>query len=129
MTEEEKIRNLLQHDLRVLGIDATGFELVLRPYSKTYYGRYMPKYKRVIVYVYADIYLENLYPYETIFSTVLHEVVHHIQWSDPLFERVKGVMHNADFYNIYNRLMRRHKIYKSVNRGDRSVSISKKDRN
>ena len=36
--------------------------------------------------------------------------------SNPDFERVKGVMHNADFYNIYNGLMRRHKIYKSVNR-------------
>lgn len=115
MTEEE-IRNSLLRDLIALNIDVKGFEIVLKPYSKSYYGRYMPKYKRVIVYLYEDIELQKQYSYEEIFSTVLHEVVHHIQWSKPDFERVKGVMHNADFYNIYNGLMRRHKIYKSVNR-------------
>ena len=114
---EEKIRNRLQHDLSVLNIDVKGFEIVLKPYSKSYYGRYMPKYKRVIVYLYEDIQLQNQYSYEELFSVTLHEVVHHIQWSDPNFERVKGVMHNAEFYNIYNRLIRRHRIYRAMNRG------------
>lgn len=125
---EEKIKSLLQQDLRVLGVDTTGFELVLKPYSKTYYGRYVPSKKRVIVYLYEDSDFRNQYPYEDIFSTVLHEVVHHIQWSDPNFKRIKGVMHNSEFYSIYNNLMRRHKIFRVVNGGDKSVSNHKESR-
>lgn len=112
----DNLKSRLLSDLQALNVNTKGFELVLRPFSKTYYGRYDPNNKKVIVYVYEDCNHTNLFPYEKIFATVLHESVHHIQWSDPDFKRVKGVMHNANFYLIYNRLMRKHNIYKTVKR-------------
>ena len=105
----EQLRTLLLNDIKAVGGDVTGFELVLRPYSKTYYGRYIPSRKRVIVYVYQDSDLSELYPYEDLFATTLHEFTHHVQWSDPNFVRIKGVMHNAEFYRIYNTFMQKHK--------------------
>lgn len=121
-----ELRDRICHDLKSLGIDLTSFELAMKPYSKSYYGRYVPKKKRVIVYVYEDSDKTVFYPYEKLFSTVLHEVTHHLQWSDPEFKRIRGVMHNSEFYQIYNRLMRKHKIYAIVKRGGTLDSFSKK---
>lgn len=110
------LKSRLLSDLQALNIDTKGFKLTLKPFSKTYYGRYKPNIKEVIVYVYEDSNQTNLFPYEKIFSTALHESVHHMQWSNPDFKRIKGVMHNAEFYLVYNRLMRKHKIYRTLKR-------------
>ena len=109
------LKERILNDLIKIGIDTKGFELVLRPFSKSYYGRYLPKTQKVFVYVYADKELNNLYPYNQLFRTVLHEVVHHIQWSDPEYVRIKGVMHNTEFYRLYNKLLRKHERKMSSN--------------
>ena len=109
------LRQRLLNDLMTLGIDTKGFELVLRPFSKSYYGRYLPKTKKVFVYVYADKELNSLYPYEQLFRTVLHEVVHHIQWSSSEYVRVKGIMHDEEFYKLYNKLLSKHKEKGAIN--------------
>lgn len=103
----EQIKHNLIADLTAL-CNVAGFELILKPYSKSYYGRYIPKHKRIVLYVYKDSNLQELYSYEELFSTALHEYTHHIQWCDPNFKRVKGIMHNAQFYEIFNRLMEKH---------------------
>lgn len=103
------LRDKLLCDLRTLNIDVEGFELVLKPFSKTYYGRYSPKNRRITLYVYSDEKCTKQYRYSQLFETTLHEVVHFIQWTDPDYVRVKGVMHNAEFYKIYNRLLSIHK--------------------
>lgn len=109
----ENLHSLLLSDLKAVGGNVEGFELILRPHSKTYYGRYIPSHKRIIVYVYQDKDLSEFIPYEVLFETTLHEYVHHVQWCDPKFVRVKGVMHNAEFYRIYNALLKKH-IYRGI---------------
>lgn len=123
------LRNRICHDLKALGVDTESFELVLRPYSKSYYGSYVPEKKRVILYVFEDSERTTLFSYESLFSTAVHEVVHHTQWSNPEWKRVKGIMHDAEFYRIYNRLLRKHRIYSIVKRGDFDDTFSKEIRN
>ena len=94
-------------DLRVLNLPVDEVALYLRPYSKTYYGRYFPVYDESKgvpkLYVYP---FENnqgdLMCYSTIFKTAIHEFCHHIQYTDRNFIRNKGVMHNAQFWQLYN---------------------------
>ena len=109
----ENLKQRLLSDLSAVGVNTEeSFELVLKDYSKSYYGRYYPDKKRVVVYVHEDRDLNKQFPYEQLFSTALHESVHHIQWCDPNYKRAKGVMHNPQFYALYNRLMRKHRIYR-----------------
>ena len=109
----DELKHQLLVDLSAVGVNVQeNFELVLRNYSKTYYGRYYPDKNRVVVYVYEDNALKKLYPYEKLFSTALHECVHHIQWSSPDYKRVKGVMHNTAFYRMFNSLLSVHKQIK-----------------
>lgn len=122
------LRDRIRHDLKALGIDTESFELVLKPYSKTYYGSYVLEKKRVILYVFEDSERTTLFSYESLFSTAVHEVVHHIQWSNPEWKRVKGIMHDAEFYKTYNRLLRKHRIYSIVKRGDFDDTFSKEIR-
>ena len=110
----QEYKDRIIKDLKSLNIDTEGFKLVLKPFSKSYYGRYKVSTKTIWVYIYADKQCTKLYPYDRLFETVLHECVHHIQWSDPHYIRVKGVMHNPEFYLIYNRLIRKYRIYKII---------------
>lgn len=109
MDNLEILKDRLLCDLKTINIDIKGFELNLRPFSKSYYGRYTPKSKKIFLYVYSNSGLTNMYSYSKLFETLLHEVVHHIQWTDPDYVRVKGVMHNEDFYRIYNKLLTAYK--------------------
>ena len=88
-------------DLKNIGIKCD-FDLVIRPYSKTMYGYYSPKHRRVVIYLYRDLDCKNEYNYMDLVKTSLHEVVHHLQWKDPSFIRLKGIMHNTNFYIMYN---------------------------
>ena len=97
----------LEEDLYKLGLPVEKVVLSVRPYSKSYYGRYFPVKSdsdvkpRVFVYPYKD---ENcgLYSYDTILETAIHELVHHLQYTNPNFKRIKGVMHNEEFWLLYN---------------------------
>lgn len=91
-------RRLLQ-DIREIGI-TVDFDLELKPYSKTYFGRYDPNVNRITVYMYEDIKCTRLVPYRELLMTTLHEAVHCIQWHNKSFVRRKGVMHDAEFYRI-----------------------------
>ena len=110
----EELRDKLLNDLNTLGIKDTDFDLVLRGYSKTMYGSYSPYNNRIVLYVYMDSNYTYEYPYISLFETFLHEVVHYLQYKDPDFVRLKGVMHNPDFYNTFNFLMKKAKRKKLI---------------
>lgn len=112
MTVVEGLCVKLIRDLRLLGIDTDGFTLLLKPFSKSYYGRYKVQIKQIVVYIYSDKDCKNLIPYDRLFETTLHEAIHHIQWSSKDFKRIKGVMHNKEFYLLYNRYLMKYRIYK-----------------
>lgn len=91
----------LLSDVRKCGITEE-FVLELKPYSKTYYGRYDPNKNKVTVYVYSDKECTTLMDYQELLFTVIHEAVHCIQWHDKSFVRIRGVMHDAEFYRLYS---------------------------
>lgn len=109
----DELRHRLLSDLREINLPVDEVDVFLRPYSKTFYGRYFPVYDdskvrpKIYVYPYADK-LGNFLPYTKILETVIHEFCHHIQYaSAPEFVRVKGVMHNAQFWQLYNHYLSR----------------------
>ena len=91
----------LMKDMVAIGVPLN-FTLELKPYSKTYFGRYDPNSAKVTVYIYEDKSCTKMFSYEDILLTSIHEAVHSIQWNDKSFVRRKGVMHNADFFRMYN---------------------------
>lgn len=95
----------LLEDLSLLDIDLSGVEIVFRPFSKTMDGYYDPNKNIIVLYVKAEKNGKEFLPYNDILVTALHECTHYIQWSDPNFKRVKGVMHNAQFYKILHSLV------------------------
>lgn len=101
---EEMLQELyhgLINDMKQVGIPID-FNLELKSFSKTYYGRYDPNSNKITVYIYEDKSCTRMYSYEEILMTCIHEAVHSIQWHDKSFVRIKGVMHDADFYRLYN---------------------------
>lgn len=130
--EVQELYHRLLADLQIIGITAD-FTLELKPYSKTYYGRYDPNINKITVYVYEDKDCTTLTPYKELLLTTIHEAVHSIQWNDKSFVRRKGVMHNTDFHRIYNgyahkaesllkqREVKKHDSYPKVRRGKVSV--------
>ena len=111
--KEELWRKLIL-DIRDLGLPINDVDLCIRPYSKIYYGNYYPQYDSDIkprVYVYPCKNRKGeLYDYDFILDTVIHEMVHHVQHTSPDFVRLKGVMHNQEFWQLYNRYIYRAKI-------------------
>lgn len=103
MTKVE-LKDRLLNDLKKLKLKVD-FTLIIKGYSSSFFGRYNPNNNRLFLYVYPYPQQDFMYPYEEIFKTLLHEVCHCIQHSDKDFVRVKGVMHNKDFYLLYNSLV------------------------
>lgn len=98
--KDSLLESYLKSDIRVLGLP-TDFDIEFRGYSKTYYGRYFIYDKKIVVYI-LNRKGEKI-PYHHILDTVLHEAIHHYQHHhEEGFVRLKGVMHNANFYKIYN---------------------------
>ena len=97
----QELYHKLLGDMKRVGLP-TDFTLELKPYSKTYYGRYNPNLDRVTVYIYEDKECTKLTDYEELLLTSIHEAVHHVQWKDKSFVRRRGVMHDADFHRLYN---------------------------
>lgn len=97
----QELYHRLLKDMKSIGIPVD-FTFELRPYSKTYYGRYDPNSDKITVYVYEDKSCTKMTSYTELLMTSIHEAVHSIQWKDKSFVRRKGVMHNADFYRLYN---------------------------
>lgn len=108
----EELKNKLLNDLKKIGICTNDFDLVLKSYSKTMYGNYSPRHKRITLYVYSDVDCLREFSYNDLLHTLIHELVHHLQYQDPEFKRIKGVMHNPQFYVKYNYLVRRARVLK-----------------
>lgn len=87
------------------------YDLTFKHYSKHFYGRYhrykpeTGKLPNVSVFIFKNKEKTELYPFEDLVSTLIHEVCHHIQYSQPDFVRRKGVMHDKEFWDLYNAYM------------------------
>ena len=97
----QELKCLLLEYLQRIGIK-TEFNLELKKYSKSLFGRYNPNNNTVILYVFQDNSLNTSYRVWELLKTLIHEVCHCEQWNDPKFVRHKGVMHNTDFWRRYN---------------------------
>ena len=108
----------LTRDLKLLNIPIDEVDLFIRPFSVTYFGRYFPSADdsvrpRVFLYPYSDK-EGNMYPYRDILLTLIHEMVHHIQHTNCSFVRLKGVMHDTNFWKLYNRYVSKAEKYKLI---------------
>lgn len=111
----QDLESQLKDDLSKIGLDVK-FKLSIRPYSKSYFGRYDVIADTVILYVWETP-NGDLYPYIKILLTAVHESIHHKQWNDPNFKRIRGVMHDPEFKRLYNKYSDRAKarvLFKEV---------------
>jgi hypothetical protein len=89
--------------------DVDDFVLELKPiYSVSYWGRYFPDRKLIRLYILDED--GEVFPDEILIKEGLHELTHHIQYNHiPFWKRVKGVMHDEEFWNIYKGML--HKAF------------------
>ncbi len=120
-------------DLKLLGLSPhkLKYDLCFKNYSSCYFGKYIrPRNKdflpKIFIYLYKDSNNTELYSYKDIISTVIHEVCHHIQWSNPDFVRVKGVMHNKEFWDLWNSYMNKYYELTNEEKGERYANSVKK---
>lgn len=104
MSKYAILQDRIVKDLSAIGIPVC-FELLVKDYSKSFYGCYRPNTNRIYLYYYEDEGCNSPYTYEHLFRTAVHESVHAIQWNDPDFVRVKGVMHNEEFHRMFEHYM------------------------
>lgn len=110
MSEEDLMTQFLS-DMSSIGLPVNEVDVVFRPYSKTFYGRYYhsideaKRKSRIVLYPYEVS--GDFMDYNLIFENGVHEFVHHIQYTDSSFVRRKGVMHNPQFWKLYNHYMKR----------------------
>lgn len=108
----DELKYRLPHDLRKVGLPVDDVDIYFRPYSKTFYGRYYPVAigssvrPRLFIYPFYNK-SGDLLPYDTIFKVALHEFGHHKQFSNKKYVRVKGVMHDTEFWKVYNELLKK----------------------
>ena len=104
--DEAELYQRIMFNLVEMGMPIDEVTIELRPYSVTYYGRYFPNTKKIYVYPYENK-EGDFMSYSDILCTIIHEMVHHIQHQDPNFKRQKGVMHNPQFWQLYNHFLDR----------------------
>lgn len=103
----EELKTKLLSDLSLINLPVDEVNLFIRPFSKTYYGRYFPVYNeeeimpKIYIYPYENK-RGDLMHYDLILETAIHEFCHHIQYASGSYERIKGVMHNPQFWKLYN---------------------------
>lgn len=116
---QEELKTKLLSDLSMINLPICEVKLYIRPFSKTFYGRYFPVYddKKVSPKIYIYPY-ENedgdLMEYDTILETAIHEFCHHVQYTSGSFVRSKGVMHDPQFWRLYNHYIERAKKYNLI---------------
>lgn len=111
----QELETQLRKDLSKIGLDID-FKLSLRPYSKSYFGRYDINSSTIILYVQKTP-KGDMYSYEDLLLTTIHEAIHHKQWHDPNYKRVRGVMHDLEFkklYAIYSNRARARILFRKV---------------
>lgn len=117
---QEELKTRLLSDLSQINLPVHEVELIIRPFSKTYYGRYFPVYDdkevkpKIHIYPYANKDNTELMDYSEILQTAIHEWCHHIQYTCGDFVRRKGVMHDTNFWKLYNHYMNRAVKYQMI---------------
>lgn len=116
---QEELKTRLLSDLSQINMPVDEVDLYLRPFSKTYYGRYFPavdeKRTRPKIYVYPyDTPEEDLLEYDKILETSIHEFCHHIQYTSGSFVRNRGVMHDTQFWKLYNHYVERARKFQLI---------------
>lgn len=112
VSQQEDLYTRLLSDLQQINLPTDEVDIHLRPFSKTYYGRYFPVHNdkeqkpKIYLYPYEDT-EGNLMSYDQIFTTAVHEFCHHIQYSNNCFIRNKGVMHDPQFWLLHNHYLDR----------------------
>lgn len=97
----KRLSKKIKSDLHQLN-NNTDFDIELRGYSKTVWGIYHPDRKLIVLYPFICPSKEFMRSYDDLFLTALHEYVHHLQYSNPSFTRYHGVMHDAEFWKLYD---------------------------
>lgn len=123
----EELQHRLLTDLYTLRLPVNEVDLFFRPYSKTYYGRYFPSYDKGVkpkIYIYPFNEDYSVMNYEQVLDTTIHEFCHHIQYSNG-FVRLKGVMHDTEFWKLYNLYTNRAKKLKMLGGGVIESVVSK----
>ena len=95
----QELETQLRSDLLEIGLDVD-FTLSLRPYSKSYFGRYDIASSTIILYIQKTPEGE-MYSYEDLLLTTIHEAIHCKQWHNPDYKRMRGVMHDTEFKRLY----------------------------
>ena len=119
MSNRDELKTRLLSDLCLINMPVDEIDLFIRPFSKTYYGRYFPVYNEDIarpkIYVYPHE-EDNIHfiDYDLILETVIHEFCHHIQYTSGSFTRNKGVMHDPQFWKLYNHYVDRARKYNLI---------------
>ena len=116
---QEELKTRLLSDLSQINLPVCEVNLFIRPFSKTYYGRYFPVYDDKIIkpkiYLYPyDNKDGDLMRYDDILQTAIHEFCHHVQYTSGSFVRNKGVMHDTQFWKLYNHYIERAKKYQLI---------------
>lgn len=112
--EIQSLLTRLTEDLEAVGLPLDGVEIrFAKKYSKTYYGLYYPKTPKydpfIRLYPYRIPNSTFTYPYKDLLDTAIHEMCHHLQYSDPKFVRVRGVVHDDKFWELYREYINRAK--------------------
>lgn len=114
--ERVSLSKKLYKDLELLGLTPRklNYDLEFKNYSKRYYGRYIRKkvdgevVARILVYIFRNKYCVTFYDYKDIISTTIHEICHHLQYEDENWHRKRGVMHDKEFWDLYNHYMNKY---------------------
>ena len=118
MITEELLTRLLS-DLAQINMPIDEVDFFIRPFSKTLYGRYFPVYNekdtkpKIYIYPYENK-RGDLMSYDIIFGTAVHELCHHIQYASGNYVRNRGVMHDPQFWKLYNHYIERAKKYQLI---------------
>ena len=112
----EKLTIKILSDLSRLNLPVDEVDLFMRPYSSSFYGRYFPvrdeKRAKAKIHIYPFSNKEGeMYKYDEILETAIHEFCHHIQYSSGTYKRVRGVMHDSEFWKLFNHYVERAKKY------------------
>ena len=115
---QEELKTRLLFDLSQINLPVDEVEVSIRPFSKTFYGRYFPVYddKKTIpkIYIYPYDNETDFMEYDKIFETAIHEFCHHVQYTSGSYVRAKGVMHDTQFWKLYNHYIDRAKKYHMI---------------
>lgn len=113
---QDELKTRLLSDLSQISLPVYEVDLYIRPFSKTFYGRYFPVHNekqvkpKIYIYPYENE-KDELMTYDKILETSIHEFCHHVQYTSGSYVRSKGIMHDTQFWKLYNHYMNRAKKY------------------